>query len=73
MLELGVSLFWMSVSIILSVLATILLWALSRSKEMKMSYETRLLPYTLQSLQAYQENLPKALDTARQRRQADKN
>lgn len=73
MLELGVSLFWMSVSIILSVLATILLWALSRSKEMKMSYETRLLPYTLQLLQAYQENLPKALETARQRRQADKN
>jgi len=37
-----------------------------------MSYETRLLPYTLQLLQAYQENLPKALETARQRRQADK-
>lgn len=73
MLELGVSLFWMSVSIILSVLATVLLWALSRSKEMKMSYETRLLPYTLQLLQAYQENLPKALETARQRRQVDKN
>lgn len=72
MLELGVSLFWMSVSIILSVLATILLWALSQSKEMKMSYETRLLPYTLQLLQAYQENLPKALENAQQRRQADK-
>ncbi len=72
-LELGVSLFWMSVSIILSILATILLWALSRSKEMKMSYETRLLPYTLQLLQAYQENLPKALEVARQRRAADNN
>lgn len=72
-LELGVSIFWMSVSIILSLLATILLWALSRSKEMKMSYETRLLPYTLQLLQAYQENLPKALDVARQRRLVDNN
>jgi hypothetical protein len=72
-LELGVSLFWMAVSIILSILATILLWALSRSKEMKMSYETRLLPYTLQLLQAYQENLPRALDVARQRRAADTN
>lgn len=72
-LELGVSLFWMSVSIILSILATVLLWALSRSKEMKMSYETRLLPYTLQLLQAYQENLPKALETARQRKSSDNN
>jgi hypothetical protein len=70
-LELGVSLFWMAVSIILSVLATILLWALSRSKEMKMSYETRLLPYTLQLLQAYQENLPAALVSSRQRRSAE--
>lgn len=70
-LELGVSLFWMSVSIILSVLATILLWALSRSKEMKMSYETRLLPYTLQLLQAYQENLPNAQVASRQRRAAE--
>ena len=70
-LELGVSLFWMSVSVILSLLATILLWALSRSKEMKMSYETRLLPYTLQLLQAYQENLPNALISSRQRRASD--
>jgi hypothetical protein len=70
-LELGVSLFWMSVSIILSVLATILLWALSRSKEMKMSYETRLLPYTLQLLQAYQDNLPRALEIARDRKASE--
>jgi hypothetical protein len=73
MLELGVSLFWMSVSVILSLLATILLWALSRSKEMKMSYETRLLPYTLQLLQAYQENLPRALETVRQRKASENN
>jgi hypothetical protein len=70
-LELGVSLFWMVMSIILSLLATILLWALSRSKEMKMSYETRLLPYTQQLLQAYQERLPLALQQARQRRDAE--
>lgn len=70
-LELGVSLFWMAVSIILSVLATILLWALSRSKEMKMSYETRLLPYTLQLLQAYQDNLPRALEIARERKASE--
>lgn len=70
-LELGVSLFWMAVSVILSVLATILLWALSKSKEMKMSYETRLLPYTLQLLQAYQENLPGALASSRQRRSTE--
>ena len=67
-LELGVSLFWMFVSIILSFLATVLLWALSRSKEMKMSYESRILPYTQQLLQAYQENLPKALESSRERR-----
>ena len=71
MLDLGVSLFWMAVSVILSVLATILLWALSRSKEMKMSYETRLLPYTLQLLQAYQEHLPSALERSRQRKNTE--
>ena len=59
--ELGISLFWMSVSIILSTIATILLWALSRTKEMRMSYDTTLLGYRMKLLQSYQENLPKAL------------
>ena len=65
---LGVSLFWMGVSIILSVMATILLWALSTTKEMKMSYNTKLLKYRMDLLQSYQENLPLALKLRRERR-----
>jgi len=59
--QLGISLFWMGVSIILSVMATILLWALSLTKEMKMSYNTALLKFRTDLLQSYQENLPLAL------------
>ena len=66
--ELGVSLFWMGVSIILSVMATILLWALSTTKEMKMSYNTKLLRYRMDLLQSYQDNLPLALKLRRERR-----
>ena len=65
--ELGVSLFWMGVSIILSVMATILLWALSTTKEMKMSYNTKLQRYRMDLLQSYQDNLPLALKLRRER------
>ena len=58
----------MGVSIILSVMATILLWALSTTKEMKMSYNTKLLKYRMDLLQSYQENLPLALKLRRERR-----
>ena len=58
----------MGVSIILSVMATILLWALSTTKEMKMSYNTKLLRYRMDLLQSYQDNLPLALKLRRERR-----
>ena len=69
--ELGISLFWMGVSIILSTVATVLLWALSLTKEMKMSYDTKLLKYRMDLLQAYQENLPLALRRQRERRRRE--
>lgn len=71
--ELGISLFWMGISIILSGIATILLWALSLTKEMKMSYNTSLLRYRMDSLQQYQENLPQALVKQRERRRQESN
>ena len=65
--QLGISLFWMVVSLILSILATILLWALSRNKEMKWSFSRDLLQYRLTLLQANQDNLPLALRRRRER------
>ena len=65
--QLGISLFWMAVSLILSVLATILLWALSRNKEMKWSFSRDLLQSRATFLQANQDNLPLALRRRRER------
>ena len=61
--ELGISLFWMSISIILSTIATVLLWSLSLTKEMRMSYNTTLLGYRMKLLQSYQDSLPTLLKT----------
>ncbi|NOL46241.1 putative conserved membrane protein [Synechococcus sp. MIT S9220] len=66
--EIGTSLFWMAISVILSFFATLFLWGLSLTKEMKMSYNTRLLRYRMELLQSYQENLPLALKQQRERR-----
>ena len=65
--QLGISLFWMVVSLILSILATILLWALSRNKEMKWSFSRDLLQSRATFLQANQDNLPLALRKRRER------
>ena len=65
--QLGISLFWMVVSLILSILATILLWALSRNKEMKWSFSRDLLQPRATFLQANQDNLPLALRKRRER------
>jgi hypothetical protein len=64
--ELAVSLFWMGVSIVLSTLAVIFIWSLSRNKEMIMSHSNTLLLTRNNLLQAYQAALPKA-----QQRRAD--
>jgi len=70
--QLGISLFWMGVSIILSVMATSLLWALSLTKEMKMSYNTTLLKHREDFLHLHQVNLPLALKKHRERRSQEK-
>ena len=57
----------MIVSLILSILATILLWALSRNKEMKWSFSRDLLQSRATFLQANQDNLPLALRRRRER------
>lgn len=64
--ELAVSLFWMGVSIVLSSLAVMFIWSLSRNKEMIMSHSNTLLLTRNNLLQAYQAALPKA-----QQRRAD--
>ena len=64
--ELAVSLFWMGVSIVLSTLAVMFIWSLSRNKEMIMSHSNTLLLTRNNLLQAYQAALPKA-----QQRRAD--
>ena len=66
--QLGISLFWMIVSILLSGMAVFFLWALSLTKEMKMSYDTSLLRYRMNLLQSYQDNLPRALQKRRDHR-----
>ena len=66
--QLGISLFWMIVSILLSGMAVFFLWALSLTKEMKMSYNTSLLRDRMNLLQAYQDNLPRALQKRREHR-----
>lgn len=63
--QLGISLFWMVISLILSVLATILLWALSRYRETKWSFDANLLTRQLQVMQAYQNALPGELERRR--------
>jgi hypothetical protein len=64
--ELAVSLFWMGVSVVLSILAVMFIWSLSRNKEMIMSHSNTLLLTRNNLLQAYQAALPKA-----QQRRAD--
>ena len=71
--EIGISLFWMTISVILSFFATLFLWSLSLTKEMKMSYNTSLLKYRMELLQSYQENLPLALKQQRERRAKENN
>ena len=66
--QLCISLFWMIVSILLSGMAVFFLWALSLTKEMKMSYNTSLLRDRMNLLQAYQDNLPRALQKRREHR-----
>tara|TARA_B100000674_G_C37960908_1_gene971944 strand:- start:1886 stop:3226 length:1341 start_codon:yes stop_codon:yes gene_type:complete len=66
--QLGISLFWMIVSVLLSGMAVFFLWALSLTKEMKMSYNTSLLRDRMNLLQAYQDNLPRALQKRREHR-----
>ena len=58
--ELAVSLFWMGVSLVLSTLAVLFIWSLSRNKEMIMSHSNTLLLTRNNLLQAYQAALPKA-------------
>lgn len=58
--ELAVSLFWMGVSVVLSILAVMFIWSLSRNKEMIMSHSNTLLLTRNNLLQAYQAALPKA-------------
>ncbi len=70
--ELAVSLFWMGVSIVLSALAVLFIWSLSRNKEMIMSHSNTLLLTRNNLLQAYQTALPKAQQRrAEQRRLSD--
>ena len=68
--ELAISLFWMVVSIVLSVLAVFFIWTLSRNKEMIMSHSNTLLSTRTNLLQAYQSALPKAQE---RRRDSQKN
>ena len=65
--SLGFSLFWMFVSIILSLGAVFLLWSKSRSEDMKMSYSNELLLEREKFLQGYTNGLDEYQVSRRQR------
>jgi hypothetical protein len=65
--SLGFSLFWMFVSIILSLGAVILLWSKSQSEDMKMSYSNELLLEREKFLEGYTLGLEEYQASRRQR------
>jgi len=65
--SLGFSLFWMFVSIILSLGAVILLWSKSRSEDMRMSYSNELLLEREKFLEGYTLGLEEYQASRRQR------
>lgn len=67
--ELAISIFWMAISVVLSLLAIIFIWSLSRNKEMIMSHSNALLMTRKNLLAAYQEALPKAQQRRRESKQ----
>lgn len=64
---LGFSLFWMFISIVLSIGAVFLLWGKSRSEDMKMSYSNELLLEREKFLEGYSVTLEEFQSTRRKR------